>query len=39
MRPIVKYIHFYSEQLLNDLGVQPRVFNCNMEIDFDELIF
>jgi mitogen-activated protein kinase kinase kinase 9 len=30
---------YYVEQLLNDLGVQPRVFNCNMEIDFEELVF
>jgi len=33
-------IYFVNlEQLLNDLGVQPRVFNCNMEIDFEELVF
>lgn len=24
---------------MNELGVQPRVFNSNMEIDFDELVF
>ena len=25
--------------MLNDLGLHPRMFNCNIEIDFDELTF
>lgn len=28
-----------EKNMLNQLGVQPRMFNCNMEIDFNELVF
>ena len=27
------------EILLNELGIKPRSFKCNMEIDFNELVF
>lgn len=36
---IIKYFVYNVEQLLNELGVQPRSFNCNMEIDFKEIEF
>lgn len=25
--------------MLDQLGVQPRMFNCSMEIDFNQLVF
>lgn len=25
--------------MLNEMGIQPRIFNCSMEIHFDELTF
>ena len=28
-----------EQHMLNELGVQPRIFNCSMEIDFNDLIF
>lgn len=28
-----------EKMMLNELGLQPRMFNCNMEIDFNELVF
>ena len=28
-----------EKHMLDQLGVQPRSFNCNMEIDYNDIVF